>query len=48
MEDVDAAKGIIGYVKENAIDILVLGASKMTLLKYAYFFTLFFNYQHKK
>ncbi|CAN6821008.1 unnamed protein product [Brassica oleracea] len=33
LEDVDAAKGIIGYVKENAIDILVLGASKMTLLK---------------
>ncbi|CAF2128905.1 unnamed protein product [Brassica napus] len=33
LEDVDAAKGIIDYVKENAIDILVLGASKMTLLK---------------
>ncbi|XP_019092550.1 PREDICTED: U-box domain-containing protein 35-like isoform X1 [Camelina sativa] len=33
LEDVDAAKGIIEYVRENAIDILVLGASKMTLLK---------------
>ncbi|KAL1190483.1 U-box domain-containing protein 35 [Cardamine amara subsp. amara] len=33
LEDVDAAKGIIDYVQENAIDILVLGASKMTLLK---------------
>ncbi|KAG7583577.1 Protein kinase domain [Arabidopsis suecica] len=33
LEDVDAAKGIIEYVQENAIDILVLGASKMTLLK---------------
>ncbi|KAL0885152.1 hypothetical protein Bca101_009134 [Brassica carinata] len=34
LEDhVDAAKGIIDYVHANAIDILVLGASKMTLLK---------------
>ncbi|CAA7057916.1 unnamed protein product [Microthlaspi erraticum] len=33
LENVDAAKGIIDYVQENAIDILVLGASKMTLLK---------------
>ncbi|CAH8389523.1 unnamed protein product [Eruca vesicaria subsp. sativa] len=33
LEDVDAAKGIIDYVQQNAIDILVMGASKMTLLK---------------
>ncbi|XP_006299724.2 U-box domain-containing protein 35 [Capsella rubella] len=33
LEGVDAGKGIIEYVQENAIDILVLGASKMTLLK---------------
>ncbi|CAD5318255.1 unnamed protein product [Arabidopsis thaliana] len=33
LENVDAAEGIIEYVQENAIDILVLGASKITLLK---------------
>lgn len=34
VEDVSAAKGILDYVQKNAIETLVLGASKMNLLRF--------------
>ncbi|VVB01466.1 unnamed protein product [Arabis nemorensis] len=34
IEDFSAAKGIIDYVQHNAVESLVLGASKMTLLRF--------------
>ncbi|CAL9224839.1 unnamed protein product [Arabidopsis halleri] len=33
VEDVSAAKGIVDYVQQNAIETLILGSSKMTLLR---------------
>ncbi|KAG7603917.1 Protein kinase-like domain superfamily [Arabidopsis thaliana x Arabidopsis arenosa] len=34
VEDVSAAKGIVDYVQQNAIETLILGSSKMTLLRF--------------
>ncbi|KAJ0235809.1 Kinase with adenine nucleotide alpha hydrolases-like domain-containing protein [Hirschfeldia incana] len=34
VEDISAAKGILDYVQKNAIETLVLGASKMNLLRF--------------
>ncbi|KAG5400148.1 hypothetical protein IGI04_014755 [Brassica rapa subsp. trilocularis] len=33
VEDISAAKGILDFVQKNAVETLVLGASKMTLLR---------------